>query len=109
ARRHRGAVPAQLRDPRDVERRAAARTSRSGAVAGVPGGGGARAGLVPRVAGGAAGEPLMLDVAGLRKVYEGHGRRVVAVADLTFTVAAGEFACLVGPSGCGKTTLLRCL
>src|SRR5205807_2427004 len=80
-----------------------------GSVAGVPRGRGARAGLVPRTARGAAGEPLMLDVAGLGKVYEGHGRRVEAVADLTFRVAAGEFACLVGPSGCGKTTLLRCL
>jgi NitT/TauT family transport system ATP-binding protein len=40
-------------------------------------------------------------------VYEGHGRRVTAIGDLTFTVADGEFACVVGPSGCGKTTLLR--
>jgi len=51
----------------------------------------------------------MLDVRGLRKVYEGHGHRVEAIADLTFHVGAGELACLVGPSGCGKTTLLRCL
>ena len=51
----------------------------------------------------------MLDVAGLRKVYEGQGHRVEAIADLTFQVGTGEFACLVGPSGCGKTTLLRCL
>ena len=51
----------------------------------------------------------MLDVAGLRKVYEGQGHRVEAIADLTFRVGTGEFACLVGPSGCGKTTLLRCL
>ncbi|MBQ1092741.1 ABC transporter ATP-binding protein [Streptomyces sp. B93] len=51
----------------------------------------------------------MLDVRGLRKVYEGSGRRVEAVRDLTFTVAAGELACLVGPSGCGKTTLLKCV
>jgi NitT/TauT family transport system ATP-binding protein len=29
------------------------------------------------------------------------------LADLSFTVAEGEFVCLVGPSGCGKTTLLR--
>lgn len=35
--------------------------------------------------------------------------RVEAVRDLTFTVAAGELACLVGPSGCGKTTLLKCV
>ncbi|HZN74874.1 MAG TPA: ABC transporter ATP-binding protein [Micromonosporaceae bacterium] len=51
----------------------------------------------------------MLAVRGLRKVYEGHGRRVEAIGDLTFTVGAGEFACVVGPSGCGKTTLLRCV
>ncbi|MFE4060084.1 ABC transporter ATP-binding protein [Streptomyces sp. NPDC059096] len=51
----------------------------------------------------------MLDVQGLRKVYEGRERRVEAVRDLTFSVAAGELACLVGPSGCGKTTLLKCV
>ncbi|MFF6809921.1 ABC transporter ATP-binding protein [Streptomyces sp. NPDC012403] len=51
----------------------------------------------------------MLDVRGLRKVYEGSGRRTEAVRDLTFTVEAGELVCLVGPSGCGKTTLLKCV
>ncbi|MFI1731582.1 ABC transporter ATP-binding protein [Streptomyces acidicola] len=51
----------------------------------------------------------MLDVRGLRKVYEGSGRRVEAVRNLTFTVDAGELVCLVGPSGCGKTTLLKCV
>jgi NitT/TauT family transport system ATP-binding protein len=51
----------------------------------------------------------MLEVNGLRKVYEGHGRRVEAIGDLTFTVADREFVCVVGPSGCGKTTLLRCI
>ncbi|OSP23604.1 MULTISPECIES: ABC transporter ATP-binding protein [unclassified Streptomyces] len=51
----------------------------------------------------------MLDVRGLRKVYEGSGRHVEAVRDLTFTVEAGELVCLVGPSGCGKTTLLKCV
>lgn len=58
------------------------------------------------------GQPAMdalLEVAGLRKVYEGSGRRVEAVRDLTFTVDAGELVCLVGPSGCGKTTLLKCV
>ena len=51
----------------------------------------------------------MLAVTGLNKVYDSHGHRVEALADLTFSVAAGEFVCVVGPSGCGKTTLLRCL
>ncbi|MER7370104.1 ABC transporter ATP-binding protein [Nonomuraea wenchangensis] len=51
----------------------------------------------------------MLDVRGLQKIYEGRGRSVEAVRDLTFTVAAGELVCIVGPSGAGKTTLLRCI
>ncbi|MFI6406877.1 ABC transporter ATP-binding protein [Streptomyces sp. NPDC050548] len=51
----------------------------------------------------------LLDVSGLKKVYEGSGRRVEAVRDLTVTVEAGELVCLVGPSGCGKTTLLKCM
>ncbi|MFC0864209.1 ABC transporter ATP-binding protein [Sphaerimonospora cavernae] len=49
----------------------------------------------------------MLEVRGLRKVYEGRG--VEAVRDLTFDVGEGELVCVVGPSGCGKTTLLRCV
>ncbi len=51
----------------------------------------------------------MLTVNGLHKVYEGHGRRVEAVGDLTFTIDPHTFVCIVGPSGCGKTTLLRCI
>ncbi|MCA2189722.1 ABC transporter ATP-binding protein [Nonomuraea cavernae] len=51
----------------------------------------------------------MLDVRGLKKVYEGRGRTVEAVRDLTFTVGSGELVCIVGPSGAGKTTLLRCI
>jgi multiple sugar transport system ATP-binding protein len=31
----------------------------------------------------------------------------VAVQGSTFTIANGEFFCLLGPSGCGKTTTLR--
>lgn len=51
----------------------------------------------------------LLDVSGLSKLYEGSGRRVEALRDLTFGVESGELVCLVGPSGCGKTTLLKCV
>ncbi len=50
----------------------------------------------------------MLDVRGLKKVYEGRGRAVEALRDITFHVDEGELVCVVGPSGCGKTTLLKC-
>ncbi|MEU8818253.1 ABC transporter ATP-binding protein [Actinoplanes sp. NPDC048796] len=51
----------------------------------------------------------MLEVQGLRKVYNTGGREAEALRDLTFTVENGDLVCLVGPSGCGKTTLLRCI
>ncbi|MEV6794104.1 ABC transporter ATP-binding protein [Streptomyces sp. NPDC051320] len=37
-----------------------------------------------------------------------YGERTV-LGGVDFSVARGEFVCLVGPSGAGKTTLLRCL
>jgi NitT/TauT family transport system ATP-binding protein len=55
------------------------------------------------------GTEVLLDVRGVRKVYEGHGRSVEAVRDLTFAVRKGELVCVVGPSGAGKTTLLKCI
>jgi NitT/TauT family transport system ATP-binding protein len=52
---------------------------------------------------------MLLEVRGLKKVYDGRQRPVEAVRDLTFGLDAGDFVCLVGPSGCGKTTLLKCM
>jgi NitT/TauT family transport system ATP-binding protein len=54
--------------------------------------------------------PSVVALSGVRKAYplRGGGERL-ALADVTFEVARGEFACVVGPSGAGKTTLLRCL
>src|SRR4051812_26505922 len=35
------------------------------------------------------------------------GEKSPAVHDVSFSVASGEFVCLIGSSGCGKTTLLK--
>jgi NitT/TauT family transport system ATP-binding protein len=45
----------------------------------------------------------------VRKAYPAKTGERLALADITFDVARGEFVCVVGPSGAGKTTLLRCL
>jgi NitT/TauT family transport system ATP-binding protein len=51
----------------------------------------------------------MLEITGLRKVYEGRGRNVEALRAIDLKVDEGELVCVVGPSGCGKTTLLKCV
>ena len=48
----------------------------------------------------------MLDLVGVQKTYAGK-RSFEAIRDVTLSVRAGEFVCIVGPSGAGKTTLLR--
>ena len=104
-------------DPRHVDRDPRPRSARLPALRRLPAGRAAGPRLVPRPARLGPAVPVshsmkgrsMLDVRGLNKVYEGSGRRVEAVRDLTFTVEAGELVCLVGPSGCGKTTLLKCM
>jgi NitT/TauT family transport system ATP-binding protein len=53
--------------------------------------------------------PTMLEVTGLNHQYGTGAKAQVAVNNLSFTVEAGELACIVGPSGCGKSTLLRCV
>ena len=35
------------------------------------------------------------------------GGHYLALRDVSFSIAAGEFFCLLGPSGCGKSTVLR--
>ena len=51
----------------------------------------------------------LLEVRSLAKSYTSRDQTTEAIGDVSFSVAPGEFLCVVGPSGCGKTTLLKCL
>lgn len=50
-----------------------------------------------------------VDVRGVNKSFPRHqgGGDLRVLNDVTFSIEAGTFICLVGPSGCGKSTLLR--
>lgn len=50
-----------------------------------------------------------IQVIGLRKVYPGAGRDVVALDGIDVSVQPGEIHGIVGRSGAGKSTLIRCL
>jgi NitT/TauT family transport system ATP-binding protein len=52
------------------------------------------------------------DVIAVRHLWKRFGRgadALVALQDINFAVAEGEFVTVVGPSGCGKSTLLKIL
>ncbi|NLF01487.1 MAG: ATP-binding cassette domain-containing protein, partial [Anaerolineales bacterium] len=48
----------------------------------------------------------MLEVRNLTKIYPDG---TVALRDVSFDVADGEFLVIIGLSGSGKSTLLRCI
>lgn len=48
----------------------------------------------------------VLQIQNLKKTYAGPSGAVGAVADISLSVAGGEFVAIHGPSGCGKSTLL---
>jgi len=52
---------------------------------------------------------MVLQAAGLTKIYGSGHTEVVAVRDVTVGVNRGEIVALLGPSGAGKTTLLTLL
>ena len=53
---------------------------------------------------------MQLEVDIIRKAFtNAAGERIDVLADLSFTLAAGEVGVFVGPSGCGKSTMLKIL
>jgi ABC-type lipoprotein export system ATPase subunit len=54
-------------------------------------------------------ETPALEARSLRKVYHRGAEDIVAVDDISLTVAKGEFVSFIGPSGSGKTTLINLL
>ena len=48
-----------------------------------------------------------IELRNLSMAYDSGEQSVQALSEVSFSVAEGEFCCVVGPSGCGKTTLLR--
>ena len=49
----------------------------------------------------------MIELDGVWKEFTKGERRVLALEDITLTVAEREFLAILGPSGCGKSTLLN--
>jgi NitT/TauT family transport system ATP-binding protein len=63
-----------------------------------------RADPLPALRSGETGEPPIVELRAVEKVFA-NGMRGLAPVDLA--IRAGEFVTLIGPSGCGKSTLLK--
>lgn len=48
-----------------------------------------------------------IEFANVSRVFEGRGKTVEALRDITLECPIGSFTALIGPSGCGKSTMLR--
>lgn len=50
-----------------------------------------------------------VEVRHIRVEFQTAGGPVLAVRDVSLSIAPSEFMCILGPSGCGKTTIMNCL
>ncbi len=51
----------------------------------------------------------VIELSGIKKIYQVGGQEVAALAGINLNIAKGEFAALMGPSGSGKSTLMNIL
>jgi NitT/TauT family transport system ATP-binding protein len=58
-------------------------------------------------AGTAGADDALLRVEGLHKRFATRDGPVIAVEEMSFSVAPGEFVSIIGPSGCGKSTVFN--
>ena len=54
-------------------------------------------------------EKWVIELSGIKKIYQVGGQEVAALAGIDLSIAKGEFAALMGPSGSGKSTLMNIL
>jgi NitT/TauT family transport system ATP-binding protein len=50
-----------------------------------------------------------VEVQHIRVEFQTPAGSVVAIRDVSMSIAPSEFLCILGPSGCGKTTVMNCL
>lgn len=65
--------------------------------------------IIRKIGKGAVKEMAIIEVEGLRKVYQMGKEKIVALKSIDLTIEEGEICCLFGTSGSGKSTLLNML